>query len=97
MNDRIFDLMKIFSGGHYVDPAFKGSNSIKDVLPVLIPDLAYTDLEIQSGTEAPINWKKFIGQQLEPAEQKLIEKNLLEYCKLDTLAMVRIYQFLKGL
>tara|TARA_Y100000590_G_scaffold319188_1_gene361208 strand:+ start:353 stop:1840 length:1488 start_codon:yes stop_codon:yes gene_type:complete len=97
MNDHIFDLMKMFSDGHYVDPAFKGSNSIKDVLPVLIPDLAYTDLEIQSGTEAPIIWNQFIDQQLEPSEQKAIENNLLEYCKRDTLAMVKIYQFLKAL
>jgi hypothetical protein len=97
INDRIFDLMKIFSDGHYVDPAFRGSNSIKSVLPVLVPNLLYTDLAIQTGTEAPVNWNNMISKELEPAEQNVIEENLLEYCKLDTLAMVRIYEYLKSL
>jgi len=97
MNDRIFDLLKVFSNGHYVDPAFRGSNSIKSVLPVLIPDLLYTDLKIQSGTEAPLHWINMISGELDRSEQKVIEENLLEYCKLDTLAMVRIYEYLKGL
>lgn len=97
VNDRIFDLMKIFSDGHYVDPAFKGSNSIKSVLPVLVPDLLYTDLAIQTGSDAPVNWKKMISKGLGRAEQMVIEENLLEYCKLDSLAMVRIYEFLKSL
>ena len=97
VNDRIFDLMKIFSDGYYVDPDFHGSNSIKSVLPVLVPDLLYTDLEIQTGSDAPVNWKKMMSLESGGTEQQVIEENLLEYCKLDSLAMVRIYEFLKNI
>jgi len=97
LNNRIFDLMKIFSDGHYVDPGFRGSNSLKNVLPVLVPDLLYTDLEIQKGIDAPVYWKKMISEKSDLSEIKDIEKQLLEYCKLDTFAMVRIYEFLKNL
>ena len=97
LNNRIFDLMKVFSDGHYVDPGFRGSNSLKSVLPVLVPHLSYTDLEIQSGIDAPVNWKKMISKETDPLEKKNLEKQLLEYCKLDTFAMVKIYEFLKNL
>jgi hypothetical protein len=33
INDRVFDLMEIFSKQHYVHHKFKGSSSIKKVLP----------------------------------------------------------------
>ena len=89
--------MKIFSKGDYVDPDFRGSSRIKTVLPVLIPDLSYTDLEIQTGSDAPVSWKKMINKGLAFKERKTIEENLLEYCGLDTLAMVRIYEFLKNI
>jgi hypothetical protein len=97
VNDRVFDLMKIFSNGHYINPDFGGSNRIKTVLPVLIPDLSYTALEIQTGNDAPVSWKKMINKGLALKERKTIEENLLEYCGLDTLAMVRIYEFLKNI
>src|SRR3989344_7540271 len=43
VNSRVYDLMDIFKNNYYVDPKFKGSNSIKDVLPVLIPELNYKE------------------------------------------------------
>jgi len=67
------------------------------VLPVLVPDLLYTDLEIQTGSDAPVNWKKMMSLESGGPEQQIIQENLLEYCKLDSLAMVRIYEFLKDL
>ena len=52
VNDRVYDLMKVFSQGLYVHPDFKGSASIKKVLPVLCPELNYQGLEIQNGGDA---------------------------------------------
>ena len=96
VNDRVFDLMEIFTQQYYVDKDFKGSCSIKKVLPVIVPELKYSDLEdIQEGTMASLYWYKNIFSN--SPEKKRTIKNLLGYCKLDTWAMVAIYQKLKNL
>jgi hypothetical protein len=97
LNDRMFDIKEIFSKNLYVDARFKGSSSIKKVLPVLVPELSYDDLAVQKGDQALERWEKMIDNSTPQEEKDQIEKDLLEYCKLDTLAMVRIYEFLKGL
>lgn len=97
LNDRMFDLMHIFSKNMYVDARFKGSASIKNVLPVLVPELTYKALNVQKGDQAVERWEKMIDQNTSDKEKKQIAKDLLEYCKLDTLAMVKIYEFLKKL
>lgn len=94
LNDRMFDLMSIFSTNLYVDARFKGSASIKNVLPVLVPHLTYKNLGIQKGDQAVERWEKLIDPQTSQKEKDQITRDLLEYCKLDTLAMVEIYQFL---
>jgi len=97
MNDKMFDLMTIFSKNYYVDSAFKGSASIKNVLPVLIPELSYKTLNVQKGDQAVERWEKMINTETSKDEKDQIAKDLLEYCKLDTFAMVEIYGFLKKL
>ena len=93
----MFDLMTIFSKNYYVDARFKGSASIKNVLPVIVPELTYKALGIQKGDQAVERWEKMIFGDIHPDEKKEIENDLLEYCKLDTLAMVRIWEFLINL
>ncbi|MBU1143660.1 MAG: DUF2779 domain-containing protein [Firmicutes bacterium] len=97
INDRMFDLKEIFSKDYYTDAKFKGSASIKNVLPVLIPELSYKTLNVQKGDQAVERWEKMIDPETSKDEKDQIAKDLLEYCKLDTFAMVEIYQFLKGL
>jgi hypothetical protein len=97
MNDGMFDLMTVFSKGFYVDSLFKGSASIKRVLPVIVPELTYKALGIQKGDQAIERWEKMIDEKTSLKEKEQIAKDLLEYCKLDTFAMVAIYRFLKGL
>lgn len=97
INDKMFDLMTIFSDGHYVDPAFRGSASIKKVLPAIVPDLSYATLNIHKGDQASERWEKMINQKTSKEEKDKIAADLLEYCKLDTWAMVMIYKFLKNL
>jgi hypothetical protein len=90
------DLMVPFQKGHYVTPSMNGSYSIKYVLPALIPDMAqaYKQLDgVQNGGEAMNAYAKL--STMEEVEQERIRLALLEYCKLDTLAMVRILQKLK--
>ena len=97
LNEKMFDLMTIFSDGHYVDPAFRGSASIKKVLPAIVPELNYATLNIHKGDQASERWEKMISQKTRQEEKEKIAADLLEYCKLDTWAMVMIYRFLKNL
>lgn len=92
LNERIVDLMIPFSNGYYVDKRFKGSASIKKVLPVLVPELSYKTLGIQEGTAAQRLWMEAILDGKRDNEKDQILSNLTEYCGLDTLAMVEIYK-----
>lgn len=94
INDRVYDLIDIFRKNYYVDAGFHGSNSIKDVLPILAPHLSYKDLAIGKGDLASVRWYEIaVGEDRTGADQ--VFADLLEYCKLDTLAMVEIYNVLR--
>lgn len=97
LNDRIIDLKEIFSKGMYVDPKFKGSASIKKVLPIMAPELSYENLPINNGADANKMWGKIIKKEIPESEIAKAQKNLLIYCEQDTFAMVRIWQELKNL
>jgi hypothetical protein len=95
INDRIIDLMTPFSCGWYAHKDFLGSASIKKVLPVLVPELSYMDLDIHEGVTAQRIWMDTILDGKNGDDREKILNNLFEYCKLDTLAMVRIFQKLQ--
>ena len=94
INERMFDLEKVFIEA-YTDAAFRGSTSIKNVLPVLCPNLSYDNLTVQDGTQAMEQWFAMVASDDE-AERGQIRDDLLAYCKMDTLAMVNLYQVLLG-
>ena len=96
-NCRIIDLMKPFSQGMVRDEAFLGSSSIKKVLPALIPELTYKDLGIQEGEAAAHKWKEVTLGDVSETEREKVYSDLIEYCKLDTLAMVKIHEKLAEL
>ena len=91
-NDRIIDLMKPFSQDMVRDEAFMGSSSIKKVLPALVPELTYDNLGIQEGEAAARRWKEVTLGDVSEAEREKVYSDLIEYCKLDTLAMVTIHK-----
>lgn len=95
INDRMFDLMEVFADQFYVDVRFNGSCSIKNVLPVLVLSLSYKDLRIREGMGASISWYRSFTSGTTVEEQAEVRKNLLDYCKLDTLAMVEILRCLQ--
>ncbi len=99
LNERIYDLADVVKDGMYVHPDFKGSWSIKAVLPVLVPHLSYKELAIGKGDEAMITWWRLthdqpIGLTFEEKKDEVAQA-LLDYCELDTLAMVEIYKKVK--
>lgn len=95
INSRVFDLMKVFKED-YQHPDFQGSASIKKVLPVLLPELSYKSLDIQNGTMALSEWEKMIKGEMSDEDIKKTKANLLKYCALDTMAMVEIFEVLRG-
>ena len=97
LNEKIFDLMKIFSDHFYVHPRFKGSPSLKSVAPALCPNLSYDELEISKGTAASIHWHWLATQRFDEKRNSEIYADLLKYCELDTRATVEIFKFLKNL
>lgn len=97
VNEQTFDLMKIFSQNYYMHPEFKGSCSIKKVLPVLVPELSYQNLAINEGMTASIKWFQMASNKTNNNEKEAIYQHLLAYCKLDTLAMVKILEKIQKL
>ena len=91
INNRIVDLAVPFNRKLYYTPEMRGRYSIKLVLPALVPDLSYKNLNIQDGGTASLTFKHMVEGKFE-GEAEQTRADLLEYCKLDTLAMVKILQ-----
>ncbi len=87
----IRDLMIPFRDKSIYHWQFNGSYSIKVVLPALLPELTYDNLEINDGGMAASAWVRMI-QSNDEEEISAIRKELLQYCHLDTLAMVKILE-----
>jgi hypothetical protein len=92
VNERIIDLSVPFADDMYVDKRFVGRYSIKYVLPILVPELSYKALRIQEGGSAQRLWMDAVlDGENEDGRQQILD-DLLDYCQLDTLAMVEIYK-----
>ncbi len=97
LNRRFIDLLVPFRELGYYHPNFNGSFSLKSVLPAMFPnddELDYKQLgQVQNGSDA---MEIFANLYLEKDPEKVqqIRVDLLKYCRLDTLAMVRIWQAL---
>jgi len=95
LTERFVDLAHPFQYKHYYHPNFKGKYSIKVVLPTLFPnddELNYKKLgSIQNGGDA---MDTFANLHLlkDSSQLEAIKRDLLAYCRLDTLAMVRIWE-----
>lgn len=94
--DRIIDLKSIIES-HYYHPDFYGSYSIKSVLPVLVPNMSYKNLDVKNGDEAIAAFYKMTKFNIDENEENLLKSQLLKYCKQDTLAMVELHKKLVGM
>jgi len=66
------------------------------VLPALVPELSYEDLSISDGMMAMRVYHEMCKID-DPMKLAELRQGLLEYCRLDTLAMVRILGELKNI
>jgi hypothetical protein len=93
LNDRFVDLIDPFRNVGYYHPDFNGCFSIKSILPAMFPDddkLDYKKLNISDGEMA---MGAFANLHLikDDSQREEVKKNLLAYCHLDTLAMVKLW------
>jgi len=95
IQERLHDLLGTVRG-HYCHPEFMGSYSIKNVGPVLAPDITYDDLElVANGGDASALFAQLAAGNISgDANVKKLRQALLNYCERDTLAMVRVHEAL---
>ena len=96
INARVVDLLPI-ARERYYHPSQQGSWSIKKVLPAVVPELRYDALDgVQDGGMAMDGFMEAIQPETPIDRKNQIEQQLLAYCKLDTYAMVRLWQVFAG-
>ncbi len=93
--DRLVDLEPVIRR-YTRHPATNGRTTIKAVLPAWCPDLSYDGLAIGDGNTASTRYLRSLRGLLPPEETAALHDDLVEYCGMDTLAMVRLLETLRG-
>ncbi len=98
LESKLIDLLPVVRNNVY-HPEFHGSFSLKYVLPALVPDLKYDDLVIVDGMVASVKIARllFVAGKLSPEQHEKTRFDLLEYCKRDTWATVKVLDVLREL
>ena len=97
LKERVYDLEDIFRKQYHIHRDFRGGTSIKRILPVLVPELSYKDLEIRDGGNAADTWNKIVNDSFGETEKEKAISDLKIYCGLDTYAMYSIWRALHKL
>ena len=96
INARVVDLLKVAEQNYY-HPSQEGSWSLKKILPAIAPDLSYDTLVgVQDGGMAMNAYLEAISHVTAETRKEEIGEQLLAYCKLDTTALLRLWQFFTG-
>lgn len=95
---KLIDLHPVVKN-HVYHPAFEGSFSLKDILKPLVAGLDYEDLEIEEGGAASVKLARlmFVAHLIPAGERDTLRHDLLEYCKRDTWATVKLLERLREL
>ncbi|MFP6686034.1 MAG: hypothetical protein VB934_15050, partial [Polyangiaceae bacterium] len=95
IRSRIVDLLPVLRD-HVYHPGFRGSFSLKAVLPALVPELDYSDLDIASGMVASKELEQMLlgSAPASATEVQALRESLLAYCERDTLALVKLHEWL---
>jgi len=96
--DRLADALPIVRD-HIYHLDFGGGFGLKAVLPALVPELGYEDMEIADGTAASRELERLLldGASLPASERTRLREALLRYCELDTWGVVRLLERLREL
>ncbi|MFH7325859.1 DUF2779 domain-containing protein [Desulfurivibrio sp. C05AmB] len=89
---RLVDLLPI-TKKYYYHPDMRGSWSLKAVLPTIAPDLDYSNLPVADGLMAQEAFQEIMRPETKVRRRNQLRRQLVEYCGLDTLALVRLVHF----
>ena len=94
-HDKTQDLLPVVRN-HVYHPDFRGSFSIKDVVPALVPEMAYDDLEVSDGQTASFLLERLLCRsgELSAEERAGLREQLEAYCDHDTAVMVALFRSL---
>ena len=70
VNKRMIDLADFINKEMYIHPDFLGDWSIKNVLPVMVPELSYKKLKINKGDQAMLTWWDMVNSKEKKTSQR---------------------------
>ena len=96
--DKTQDLLPVVRD-HLYHPGFHGSFSIKNVVPALLPDMAYDDLDVADGQTASTSLERLLCRpdELPEGQGGTLRTQLEAYCEHDTAVMVGLFRYLQKL
>lgn len=94
--DRLVDLEAIIKN-NFCHPEFHGKSSVKVTCPVLISEFSYDGFDISDGLSASATYAYMMLDKYDKTELEKHKRNLLKYCKQDSLAMVKLHEKLGSL
>ncbi len=89
------DIMELFKNRGIYHWKMNGSYSLKSVLPALVPDVDYSGLTIRDGAMASGAYQA-MWENRDPAQLARLRKALLEYCRQDTIGLVRLVEKMRS-
>ena len=92
---RMVDFMEVFKNHWYYHQDQFGSISLKKVLPLLVPELNYADLQVQDGGMAVKMFYHYLEPNLSEKNKDEMKQQLITYCNFDTYSMTRMFQNLE--
>jgi hypothetical protein len=94
--EEMIDLMEPFKRRDIYHWRMDGSYSLKSVLPVLVPGMTYEGLEISDGAMASEAYFT-MGTITDVGELSRLRAALLDYCRQDTLGLVRLLEKMRAM
>jgi hypothetical protein len=96
VSERMIDMMEPFKRRDIYHWRMNGSYSLKSVLPALVPEMTYEELAIRDGAMASEAY--FAMENIaDPAELSRLRAALREYCRRDTLGLVRLLEKMRAM
>ncbi|MDP1801471.1 MAG: DUF2779 domain-containing protein [Bacteroidota bacterium] len=89
---RLVDIKVLFTDQLYYNPKFKGSTYLKDIIPIICPEISYSELSIKSGLQAQYEYRKLISEKADVKEKVITE--LKAYSFMDVKSLSSTFQFL---
>ena len=91
---KLVNIQDVFYEHWYYDPKFKGSYYLKHIVPIMCPEISYTDLTIKSGNQAQYEFRRLTTENDLDIIQ--IKNGLKAYSSMDTLSLFEVFKFLRG-